>query len=185
MKRFLGVVLSAALIAGPSLAQDTTSPDPVRLELARRIVDATSAKHNADAMIDQFYGMFDKVLGASGAGRNAELMATFRNDMKVELRAMMPGLLDESVKIYARNLTEKELTDLLAWQTSETGQSINQKLPRITQEILTAEIPYIQAMMPRLMQRTVERACDEVKCTPEVRQEIAGAVAKVMQKSPS
>ena len=189
MKRFLAAALPAALSAAlyvtPSAAQDATAPDATRLELARKLVDASGASRNAEATVDQFYGFIDQLLAKSATASTGNLFAAIRADMKLELRAMMPGLLDESVKIYACNLTEKELSDLVTWQTSESGQSINRKLTVITQEILKAEVPYIQAMMPRLMQRAVDHACDEAKCSPQLRQDVASAIAQSAPKAPS
>jgi len=97
------------------------------------------------------------------------MMADFNRDLQDEIAAMIPSMLETTEKAYARHLSEKELRDLLAWQTSETGKSVASKLPSITQEVIEAQLPLMKDMTPRIMRKMFERMCQRKACTPEQR----------------
>jgi hypothetical protein len=195
MKRIAAVVtalaLAAPMIAAPAVAAaqaataQSAAPDPTKVELARKLIEASNGRHNAELMVRQLYSSMDSLLPANLNGDQQRLVKAMRADIQDEMLQLIPVIIDQSVQAYARNLTEKELTDMLAWQTSESGQSVSRKLPAITQEVLKAELPYIREMMPRMIQKAMERACDEAKCTAEQREQVAQIVADALAKRPS
>lgn len=186
MKYLAAVIAGLVMTAAPAaFAQDKPAVDPVRLELAKKLIEVSGGKKNAELMVNQIYGSMDSILGKSLPADKQRLFHAIQRDMQTELLNLIPAIIDESVEIYARNLTEKELKEMIAWQSSESGQSINRKLPAITQDIIKAEIPYIQAMMPRLMERVVDHACEEAKCSADERRQVAAVMAQATGMKPS
>jgi len=83
---------------------------------------------------------------------------------------MVPQMIDLTIETYARDLTETELRDMLAWSQSASGRSIQAKLPTITKDVLAGEQPMMAALLPKIMHQTIDRACEEAKCTADERQ---------------
>jgi len=184
MKVLSALMVTLALAVAPAaFAQEKAATDPVKLDLAKQLVAASGGAKNADLMIKQIYGSLDTVFAKQFTGEQQRLYSAIQHDMQAELLNMIPTIMDQTVDIYARTLTEKELRDAVTWQTSESGQAIAAKMPALTQEIVKAEIPYMQAMLPRLMQKVGDRACEEAKCTEAERQQVAAVLAKMGRPS--
>jgi hypothetical protein len=171
----LGCAGNAAAQA-PAPASQTV--DPAKLELARQVFAANGGveafKTQMNAM---FSGMSQMMRASVPAGGEKLADAIVRNISDEELK-LIPSLVDLSAEVYAENLSQQELRDLLAWANSESGRSIRQKMPQVTQQLMVRMVPMMQAMMPSLMQKTLDRACAEAKCTPEVRKVVAEALDK-------
>jgi hypothetical protein len=166
-------------------AAPTAAPDPARLALAHKLIDASNGRRNAELMIGQMYGSMSSLMPTNLSAEQQHVIQALQADMQREMLQLIPIIMDQSAQAYARNLSEKELTDMLAWQTSESGQSISRKLPAITQEVLKAELPYLREMMPRMLQKAMDHACDEANCTAEQREQVAQIVAAALAKRPS
>lgn len=183
MLRITGMVMGLALaIAAPAAAQQapTAAPDPVRLELARQVVNLSGGTETAKKMLDSMYGAMDEAFAKVVPADKMPLFRTMQRDIRDETLKMIPDLMAQSVDIYARVMTEQELRAMLAFYSSETGQGIINKTPVVMNEIMRAQVPYMQKMMPRLMQKVVDNACTEAKCSPAERQEVANIMAKAL-----
>ena len=88
-----------------------------------------------------------------------------------EMRGLMPKLTDEMAVIYATDFTEQELADMDRFYASPTGQSMLEKTPRISQQI----IPFVMAEMPSLVGRAFDRSCQKTACTAQQREAMAKA----------
>jgi hypothetical protein len=185
MKRIAVLAIAVALVMPAAAMAQAAAPDPARLALAHKLIEASNGKHNAELLIGQLYGSMSSLMPANLTDDQLRLIKAMQADMQQEMMQLIPVIMDQSAEAYARNLSEKELSDMLAWQTSESGQSITRKLPAITQEVLKAELPYIREMMPRMLQKAMDHACDEAKCTAEQRQQVAQIVAQALTKKPS
>lgn len=180
------IAVTAALAFAPAaMAQEQPAPDAVRMELAGKLVAASGGSDTAQKMVEQMYAsmddMFSKVVPADKLG----LFRSLQQEVKSETVKMVPDLMEQSVAIYARVLSEQELRDMLAFQTSPSGQAIVAKMPLIMNEIMRAQMPYLQRMMPRILQKAMDKACDDAKCTPAERREVASIMAKALGQRPS
>jgi hypothetical protein len=179
------VVALALAIAPAAVAQEKPATDPARLELARQLVAASGGAETAQKMVQQMYVSLDDVFAKVVPADKLPLFRTMQRDIQAETMKMIPDLMAQSVDIYARVLTEQELRDMVAFQTSETGQAVVRKMPVIMNEIMRAQVPYMQQMMPRLMRKAMDRACEEAKCSPAERKEVADIMAKALGQKPS
>jgi len=160
----LAMTTAAAAQTGPEKAID-----PVRLDLARQVFVASGGAESAERQLKSLFANVATLAKGSVGGTSAKLTDALVNDIMDEEMKLIPQLLDESAKAYAGNLTEPELRDMLAWTKSDSAQSIRQKMPAITQELMTKVMPAVLGMMPAIMQRSVDRVCEETHCTPEVK----------------
>ncbi len=176
----MGAAAAAAALVSTGLAAAQPAPaDPVRLKLAQDIVEATGGRAQAEAMTKSMFGSMGKLMSDAMPGADADFVQGFQHDMEAEVSALTPQLLEISTQAYARELTERELTDMLAWVRSPSGQAVAGKTVAIQKDVFAAEGPLLRAMMPRIMQRTVDHVCETSRCTPQQRRAMAQAVAKL------
>lgn len=60
------------------------------------------------------------------------------------------------VNIYNKHFTEEEITDMLEFYRSETGQSILNKMPVVMQESMVTSQAMAQRLMPEIQALTEE-----------------------------
>jgi len=164
-------VVTSLVMATAAAAQPSSDKaiDPVRLDLAHQVFVVNGGAEALQAQMKALFGNIATAAKGNLAGTSSKLSDAFVTDIMDEEVKMIPQLIDESAKAYAENLTEQELRDMLAWSKSDSARSIRQKMPAITLELMTKVMPTIQAMMPTIMQKTIDRACEETHCAPEVK----------------
>lgn len=188
MRWILSIAAAVTLAIAPAAAaqeQKASSADPVRTELARKLVAASGGADNVQKMVEQMYVSMDDMFAKVVPHDKMGLFRAIQKDIQSETMKMIPDLMEQSVEIYARVLTEQELRDMVAFQTSESGQSVVRKMPVIMSEIMRAQVPYMQRMMPRLMEKAMDRTCEDAKCTPAQRREVAAIMARALGQKPS
>jgi hypothetical protein len=183
MKRATSILAAIAVLSISTGAYAQTAPpppaDPAKLALARDVFEANGGRQQIEATMKAIFGGVSKMFdGLPASQANVAMLA--QRDMQDEIVKMIPAILDLTADVYARNLSEKELRDMLAWTKSESAQSIKAKTPLMTQQMVAAELPLIKAMMPNVMHKTVDRACDEAKCTADQKQQMAEIVDKAI-----
>ncbi|MFI4933185.1 MAG: DUF2059 domain-containing protein [Caulobacterales bacterium] len=157
----------------------------MRLELARQLYAASGGEQAAEDHIKQLYGSVNKMMGQMLPPDRAKLIERLQQDMQDELVGMVPQIIDTGARAYAQNLSEKELRDYLAWLRSDSGRALIQKMPVIRQKMLDDQLPLVSAMLPKMMQKAVDRACEETHCTADEHKLMVAMVAKLQQPSPS
>jgi hypothetical protein len=185
MKRTISTLAAIAVLsfAADAQAQSASAPDPVKIALAHQVLEASGGQKQAEATIGAIFSSTSKLFEGLPADQS-NIARLAQRDMQEELVKMIPAIFEMSTTVYAQNLTEKELRDMLAWITSDSGRSISAKSGIMSQQVMAAELPLIKEMMPRIMQKTVDRACEEAKCTADQKQQIAAAVTKGMAARP-
>jgi len=173
MFRSIAVLAVISSLAMATAAGAQTVPekaiDPVRLDLARQVFVASGGAESVERQLKAVFAGAATMVKGNAPGASPKLTEALANDIVAEEVKLIPQLLDESAKAYAENLTEQELRDMLAWTKSDSARSIRQKMPAITQELMTKVMPAVLGMMPTIMQKSVDRVCEETHCTPEVK----------------
>lgn len=177
--------LSLAAAAHAQTAAPAPAIDPVKMALARQVVEATGGQKTAEAQMRGVYANIGALVSRISPPGQSQLGQQMMADIQEEMIKLVPQMLEISTRAQAQNFTEQELRDLLVFYKSPTGQSVLRKMPVVVQQTMNEEAPMIQAMMPGIMQKTLDRACAESKCTPEVRQIMAEAMAKAMARPKS
>jgi hypothetical protein len=115
----------------------------------------------------------------------SQLVNQIFDAMAQQLDGLVPQIIDISVRIYADVYTEKELRDLLAFDTSDSGRSIQQKAPLIRQQALALTMPEVINAMPQIVRQTANQVCDRNHCSDRQRAAILTALSKGLQTPPS
>jgi len=180
----LAAAALAVCFAGLAHAQapaPAPAADPAKLALARQLFTENGGAEAYRAQIGAMMSGMSQMMRSSLPAGNQKLTDALMKDMgEMELQ-MVPQMIDLSADVYADGLSEQELRDMLAWTKSPSGQSIRRKMPAITQQLMVRMGPMMQAMMPQVMQKTLDRACEEAKCTPEARKLVAEAMEKALK----
>ena len=191
MKRSILAVTAAALALSLASAGHAQTPaaaapiDPARMQLARQVLEASGGAKAAESQLRSMYAMIGKAMSQNIPASDSKLAEQMSRDIQDEVVGLLPSILDATSKAYAQNLSEGQLRDTLAFYKSASGQAVIQKLPVIMQQTMTEEMPLIIAMTPRIVQKTMDRVCEEAKCTPADRQILAEAMAKAMSRPKS
>ena len=179
-------LLSLSTLAVGACAQDVAvaRPDPVRLDLARKLVELSGGEAQAKAQIKTMIGAVEKNASTLAPSAPKEFMKSFYDVMEQDFAAMTPQILDMMVRAYAANFTEQELRDLIAFQSSESGQSMVRKLPQVRLEVMSELMPLMSAALPDMMERAFDKICARSPCTAEQRAAMAKTTASLRPQPP-
>jgi hypothetical protein len=177
----LAAVAAAALVCGVARAEDAPggAPDPARLALAEQIVTASGGGAQTTALLRSMFGAMQKSMAASASPETRDFIGPMFEDVTQEMVVLTPQLLELSARAYAQAFTEKELRDLLAFQTSDTGRAMVAKLPAVQAQVISQTLPLVMSVMPVILRKSVDRMCQQKHCTSEQR----AAIEKVMSKA--
>ncbi len=177
----VGSALSVLAVVVSAHAQALTppQPDPVRLQLARDVLMANGGAQAAEARLRAIFSGAIQLSVDAQADKDSKTAATVAAVMKgiadEEVKAI-PQLLDQTATIYANNLTERELRDMLAWTLSPSSQSIRGKMGTITAQLMAEQGPLLTKLVGGSAAAAVDRACAEEKCTPDQRRQIGAMI---------
>ena len=105
---------------------------------------------------------------ANDAKQNPKVAAAMKDALDDEFDQMIPQILDIAVQIYARDFTEQELSDLLAFYQSPTGRSMIAKTPQVAHDTMAAVIP----LVPNMQRNLIDDFCVRMECKPEMKKSI-------------
>jgi len=177
MKRMIFGAACAALIASasPALAQTMAVqvPSPHRLELAKEVIAASGVQRQMSGM---FGNMMNQMM--ANATKNVPPSAKARVDAftQAETDVMvrnLPKIVDVVTNAYATTYTDQELTDILAFYQSPSGQAMTAKAPQMAQNMMGGII----ALMPQIQHDVAEEACAKITCTPAEKHAFGGGGA--------
>jgi hypothetical protein len=156
------------------------APDPVRMELARKLVEASGGEQQVAAQMKAMMAMVQKGVTEHMPPAEAQLAGPIYEGISEEMVRLTPRMLELTERAYAENFSESELRDLLAFQTSETGQAMVRKLPQIRAQVMNETMPMIMAMLPEMMRKAAGRACEVKHCTAKERAMVSQALDRAM-----
>jgi len=191
----------AAFLAGLSLhaalAQTTTpstpapgataagAVDPARLALAKKLISLNGGNEAMTGVMRSAYlGMAQAVSKQLPASQTA-LAASLQHNMADALGGIAPALIDASAEIYAQVYTEQELSDIIAFKESPTGQAMTRKQVELMQVTIAKVMPLVAQAMPQILKAAVEKTCAEHNCSPAQHEIVATAVEKALHSQGS
>jgi len=153
---------AAPVVAQPASAPAAeTTPSPRKLELARQLVQLSDLNANMKGVIRN---MLSQIAAQGGANLSAERQARMKVMEEAETNAfdkMIPHLVEAMVQGYAREFSEKELSDILAFYQSPSGRQMLAKTPQLTQGLAVE----MARMIPQMRRDMGEEICAKVTCT--------------------
>ena len=172
--RLLGGAALAAMLAMSAMAAE--APSPEKLALAKQMVDASRGADQMKTLLQTMFGLMRQSLNRNTPPEQKRLADIVLQKIQGRIVAATPQLIDGSVQVYAQTLTEKEMRDYLAWQLSESGQSMKRKAPLIAAETLKVVAPLIVQVTEGLKQDVIDEACKQASCTTHDREVLAKAM---------
>jgi hypothetical protein len=182
IKFLSGAVLAAALASGAMAAE---APSPEKLVLARQLVEASGGTDQLKTLLQTLFSSISANVDANLPAEQKRLGDALRDKMQSRMFAIAPQLLDATVQVYAKDLTEKELRDYVAWMQSDTGQSLKRKMPQITAESMQAMAPALVQVTQGFKQDVVDEACAQAKCTAHDKEVLIAVMNKTGPKQGS
>jgi hypothetical protein len=177
--RFMSGAALAAMLATSAFAQSAPA-SPEKTALAKQLVEASGGADQMKTVLQALFQSMSVTLSASVPPEQKHITDVLLQKMQERMTAVIPQMIDGTVQVYAANLTDKELRDYLAWMQSETGQSLQRKLPLITAESLRVLGPTIMQVTQGLKQDVLDEACKQANCTAHDREVLAAALQKAL-----
>ncbi|HSZ50868.1 MAG TPA: DUF2059 domain-containing protein [Caulobacteraceae bacterium] len=148
----------------PASSEDS-APSARKLELARQLVQMSDLKANMVAALRGMASGLASQQAAQGGqtlapDRQAKLKAIQDAEADV-LPRMVPNIVEAMVQGYAREFTEKELSDAVAFYQSPSGRAIIAKTPQLMQGVMVELV----RLTPQLRRDMGEEICAKVTCT--------------------
>ena len=184
--KHLAMAVAALAVATGAWGQ-TAAPaaiDPAKMDLARQIVAAVGGEKQAELQMRLMFTAMQKAVAQSLPADANQLQGPIFELMGQEMVKLTPQMLEISTRAYADAYTEKELRDMLAFQTSETGQAMVRKTPAVRAQVLAETMPLMIKLLPSIMGRVANKVCAEQHCTPSQRQAVANALTRAVARPP-
>ena len=184
MKRKLVAGLTVALLLMPvaTNAADSTAPPIRKLALARQLVEVSGGQAQIRAKLSAMFAASNTISMQSLPEATRTLALRTIQDIQTAFLDATPQLIAISERAYADNLTEKEMSDEIAWLQSDSGRTIREKSTKIQIQVILAEGPLVRDILPGIMQKAIERTCAETQCSDEDRRVIVSAVTAALQR---
>jgi uncharacterized protein len=160
MKKIFAAAILATCLIAPAFGEDTIAP--AKLALAKELIQVSGAQAmlgSPDMMADAMVGQVKK----SAPGVDNDAIEMLKKITKEEFTASVPGLLENSAKIYARHFSEAEMHDMIAFYQSATGKRVVTEMPALMRESMQMSSGISQRIVQRFIQYMQERATTEAK----------------------
>lgn len=134
--RFSAVVATSALVAlsSPAFSQDVSD---AHLKAARAAVEALRATDPFDNILPQAAGALQEQLIQKNPDQN-QLITKIVSEKALALASRRADLEKEAALAYAKSFSEKELNDIAAFYSSDTGKKLLQTGPLAMRDVLKA-----------------------------------------------
>jgi hypothetical protein len=142
----------AVLASGLALASPVMAQDVEQLGLARDVLVSMKAADNFDAVVPSLMTALKPALTAG----NAKAAKDFDEIMPMitsELSTSKNMLIDQAAMIYAKAFTKAELSEMVTFYKTPTGQKMARLTPVLTQQMMAAGQQYAQQMAGQLTTR--------------------------------
>lgn len=161
MKSRLALILCVLILCGAAFAQQPPSnPDPASREQILKMMEAMQTRKTVNAMIDAMQKQistmmnqqFAKTIQDSSPEMRAEMTAAMQDMMK-DMEPFISELIEETVPVYQKHLSSREVDAITAFYLSPEGRSFLAKMPAI----MSDSMPLMMKSMNTKMQPIIEK----------------------------
>lgn len=172
MTKWIVALIAALAISAPTAgyAQDNApAPPPTarQLELAHELVEVSGARALVGSifttMLNQFAAQPDPHASSAQDRKIHDIMLASAH---AAFEKATPKMLDLMVDIYAHDFTEQELSDIVAFYKTPSGQAAIAKMPKVMAETMPA---VRNTIVPQMQQDMVDEMCNRLACTASMR----------------
>lgn len=132
MRRITATLLAAALAVAAIPA--ARADDASRLKTARAVVEVAHAGEHMKALMPTFLGQMKGMLKAQGNVDDKQAQV-FLDRFQARFAEGIPAFVDLVAEVYAREFSEEDLVNLLAFYRTPTGQHLLDKQVPIAQAL--------------------------------------------------
>lgn len=145
----------AALPAAP---QDSSrTPDPAKVAVATRILEATHAVDNMTTVMDTMIGPMLQNIKLQNPSISDDHLKMISDMLTEELHKLVPQGIALNAQVYANHFTLEELNALAAFYETPLGQKIITEQPKIVKEVLPIGIAWGRQAAEQVLQRIIEQ----------------------------
>ena len=166
--RRLAVILVASLLLPVSAHADDASKRAKLEQLFNEMHMDRTLKQTMDAIEKSVVPMTQQMFGQDVPEPMKKEVADFQKQLfdLIEDQMGWKGMEPAYIEIYARNFTEEQIDDLVAFYKTPTGQALIDKVPTITAEavpIAQAKMATLQPQIQKLIQDFAAKHVEEIK----------------------
>jgi hypothetical protein len=165
MKIKVIILLGALLVSFSSFSQ-SASEEQAKAKKLYELVELM----NMDSMMDTMYSQLEFMMQNMSAELGVQphekpIFDTYYSQMTELMREdlswsrMQPMIID----VYARNFSDQEIDDMIAFYKTETGQTVIEKLPVVMQESMMGSQTLMQGLMPKIQKIAEQLGADLAK----------------------
>ncbi len=165
MKRLFALLLLSVLSVHAADTTPATAPDPVRLKLAREVIEATQVSKMLDGISTQMQQILAQQLESNTKDLPEEKRANLENAQKEIVELFMEQtkwMFNKMDTIYAEVFTEKELLAIKNFYESAEGRSMIEKQPQLMQHMMPLAMEMQQNLAPKM-----EAIMEKYELTPK------------------
>ncbi len=163
----LALICAAAGLPVPAMAQaPKASPPPAavtpdelakRLDAAAKLVEVMQLDKQSEAILPQLLELLMPAISRGNTGHEAQIQQIMSEELLTAFQNQRPALLAIYKEAYAKNFTVEELQAMTAFYATPIGQSVLAKMPKLTQDSMTAGAQLgqkaAQDALPRIFSR--------------------------------
>jgi hypothetical protein len=135
MRRILRTIAALLLgigIALPAAAQNIT---PESLASARELMTLSRSDKFLDQAITTMMPQIAQLLEKANPEKGAVIRSILEEYVLPEMRSSIPDAVDDIAEVYARNFTQDELNEVIAFYKTPVGQKFLDRMPGIMNEL--------------------------------------------------
>jgi len=159
------LAFSAPAFAQGAATKDAVAAAPARDASIRQLLEIMHARKLVDGLPQQMNAMMSGMLQKMLQGQAVSPTQQHAID---EMVSKMTALMREEfkwdqmellyLKIYRESFSEAEIQSMIAFYSTPAGQAVVNKLPLVTQNVMTAMQERVAAMMPKIQQMAADMA---------------------------
>jgi uncharacterized protein len=162
MKLLLAFFLMCLAISASARAQQSDADAPASKEDVEAYLAVTHSKGMAEKMMAAMATPMHQMIHEQYLKNKEKLPPDFETRMNKQMDDMMKNMpfaemLDAMVPIYQKHLTKGDVTALVTFYSSPTGQKILKEMPAITAEALQNMMPVIQKYATTMQERVQQQ----------------------------
>ncbi|GAA0586898.1 DUF2059 domain-containing protein [Rhizomicrobium electricum] len=158
MKKLLAAFALSVALAAPAFADDAIPA--AKLAAAKELIQVSGAEQlfgSVDGLTEAMVAQVKK----SAPAIDDDAINHLKAIVKEEFTKAVPGMIEETTKLYARHFSESEMRDMIAFYASPTGKRVVSEMPALMRESMQMSVQTSNVIIQRFIAYMQERAAKE------------------------
>lgn len=168
MKRYLSVIAISLLLGLTAVAQQNPSDAPATKEDIEKYLDVTHSREMMSQMVDAMLKPMHQMIHEQFEKDKAKLPPDFETRMNKMLDESMKAfpwdeMLQSMIPVYQKHLTKGDVTAMVAFYSTPTGQKLLKEMPQMMAEAMQSWMPMMRKHMEAMQERVQEEIAQMLK----------------------